>query len=220
MKIGVESAINRLGDRLADRTKNDRQSQLQRRNQVVDMFGVEFQRQGDAQTPAVFYISISPDMVYLERFEFKLIFSPFSMSVGSSGATGNTAVNIGNTNLSVSGTNITPNPHTHTNTAHNHSLSSGVSLFTSNVGNVTLKVEDIDITSYLAAQYNGQWINGEGVYPSAGLDNYDLLKVAGNMQDWRQATLLQPGYKKVEISGNAPFNVTLVNYLKYSHVNR
>lgn len=218
--LSIDSAIKRVAERVTDRTRNDRQSQQQRRNSFVDMFGYEFTRQGDAQTPAQFYVSVSGDMLYLERFQFKLIFSPFAMSVGNNGATGSTSVQINDTSLSTNGTTITPNPHSHTSPAHNHSLSPGITLFSSNVENVTVSIDGIDITSYLAAQYGGNWINGEGIYPNDTLDCYDILKVADDMQDWRQKVLTSSGYKNISISANVPFNVSLVNYIKFSQTNR
>ncbi|OJG67596.1 hypothetical protein RV09_GL002365 [Enterococcus moraviensis] len=209
-----------MAERIADRTSESRQGQLQRRNQVVDIYGMEFTRQGDTDHPATFYISVSPDLIYYERFEFKIIIQPFAMPVGSGGATGSTVVQVGETSLTVNPNTISPNPHKHTTEPHNHSLSAGISLFTSSVSDFEVWIEGIDVTPYLKAQYNGSWIEGEGVFPSKGLSNYDLLKAVGFMPTWQRGAILTPGYKKVELKGTGIFNATLVNYLKYSHVNR
>lgn len=187
---------------------------------MVDNYGMEFTRQGDATHPAVFYISISPDLIYYERFEFKLIIQPFVMPVAGNGATGSTTVQVNGTSLTNNQTTISPNPHTHTTQEHNHSLDAGVTLFTSTISNFEVWIEGIDITPYLKAQYSGSWIDGEGIFPDNGRTNYDLLKVAGFLPPWQQGTILTPGYKKIELKGNGVFNATLVNYLKYSHVNR
>lgn len=219
MKMSLDSAIQRLAERTTDRTRNDRQDQLQRRNQVVDLYGIEYTRQGDTNTPATFYISVSPDLVYYERFEFKIIVQPFAMPIGGNGATGSTTVQINNTSLTTNGSTITPNPHNHTSNPHNHSLDAGVTLFTSSFSNFQVFIEDINITTYLQMQFPN-WINGEGVYPTTGTENYDLLKAIGLMPSWQQGILLAPGYKKVEFRANGVYNATLVNYLKYSHVNR
>lgn len=222
MKLSVQSAINRIAERTSDRTRESEQTRNQRRNSFVDFYGYEFTRQGDANTPATFYISISADKLFLERFEFKLIFTPFSMSVGNGGATNTVSLTNSNTSLTTNGTTISPNPHTHTISPnpHNHTLSSGVTLFTSNPQNVTVWIEDINITAELRAQYAGNWINGEGVYPNTSLDNYDLLKVADSFTDWRQQVLVSSGLKKIEIRSDGIFNVSLLNYLKYSNTNR
>ncbi|MGL4695171.1 hypothetical protein [Enterococcus larvae] len=220
MRMTYDSALNKMAERIADRTEENRQSQLQRRNQVVDIYGMEFTRQGDSSHPATFYISVSPDLIYYERFEFKIIIQPFAMSIGGDGATSSASVVVNDTSLAVNNSSITPNPHRHTTEEHNHSLDAGVSLFSSSVTDFEIWVEGIDITPYLKAQYSGGWIDGEGIFPSSDLDNYDILEIAGQLLPWQKGVILQPGYKKVELKGNGLFNATLVNYLKYSHVNR
>lgn len=230
----LDGALSFLADRVEYNTRNTRQDQLQRRNQVVDIYGEEFTRQGDSQTPARFYVSISPDMVYLERFEFKLIVQPFSMSVGNNGATANTSLtastSVGNTSLSgsVSGTTatITPNPHSHTATTaitpnpHNHALTAGITLTQSTVSNFRVSMGGIDLTPYLQLQYPG-WITGEGIFPNGQTtDNYDLLTVAGLVPAWQRGIITSPGYKDITISANGVYSVSLALYLKYSHVNR
>lgn len=220
MRVTLQSALDRIGERTIDNSLDNSRVQLQRRTQMVDLYGIEFVRQGDANTPAVFRLPVTLDLIYYERFEFKLIFTPFSMPLANTGATSSVAVTINNTSLSTNGTTITPNPHNHTSPAHNHSVSPGISLIESNVNNVRVIMEDIDITADLAAQYGGDWINGSGVYPRDGSENYDLLKVFGNYDDWRYQVLSSPGLKRVEIYGNNPFNVVWQNYLKLTNVNR
>ena len=90
--------------------------------------------------------------------------------------------------------------------------------------NFGVKVEGIDITPYLAAQY-GNWINGEGVWPYLDIEkDYDLLEVASDLiAEGREADaekITKAGYKAVEITADGPFQVTLVLYLKYNHLNR
>lgn len=220
MRMTYDTALNKMAERIADRTIDSRQDQLQRRNQVVDIYGMEFTRQGDSSHPATFYISVSPDLIYYERFEFKIIIQPFAMPIGGSGATGVASVVVNDTSLTVNNSTITPNPHRHSTDPHNHSLDAGVSLFSSSVSDFEIWIEGIDITPYLKAQYEGAWINGEGVFPSADLKNYDILDIAGQLLPWQKGVILAPGYKKVELRGTGLFNATLVNYLKYSHVNR
>lgn len=220
MQMTYDSALNRMAERLSDRTVENKQEQFQRRNQVVDIYGMEFTRQGDTKHPAIFYLSVSPDLVYYERFEFKIIVQPFAMPIGGNGATGMTSVQVNESKLQMNQNMIQPNPHQHTTVAHNHSLDAGVSLFTSSVSNFEIWIEDINLTPYLKAQYDGQWIDGEGVFPEKGLKNYDILQIVGYLPSWQKGIILSSGYKKIELKGTGVFNVTLVNYLKYSHVNR
>ncbi|WP_321383205.1 hypothetical protein [uncultured Enterococcus sp.] len=221
MTMTYNSALNKMAERVADRTIENRQDQLQRRNQVVDMYGMEFTRQGDSEHPAAFYISVSPDIIYYERFEFKIIIQPFAMPIGGGGATGMATSQINGTNLSINQNNqIAPNPHSHTSAPHNHSLDAGITMFSSHVSDFEIWVAGYDITPYMKTFYNNEWVNGEGIFPTNGLRNYDLLKVSGIMPDWLKGTVLAPGYKKIELKGKGVFSATLVNYLKYSHVNR
>lgn len=244
MILTPEEALIRVSERAAENKKRIDHSLKQRRNQVVDMYGVEFTRQGAANAPAKFYISITPDLVYLERFEFKLIVSPFISSVGG----------IGGTSLSASGsggeygvvtpedlddilnsnncsaypddeggegggiTGITPNPHT-------HSLIPGITSIPALANDFRVKVEGIDVTPYLMAQYGGAWLDGEGVYPSLDIGkDYDILEVASDLIGEGRAAdadkLVRSGYKAIEITAGSPFSVTLVLYLKMSHLNR
>ena len=223
MILTPEEAFLRVAERTAENTRSISRSLRQRRNQVVDMYGVEFTRQGDANSPARFYISITPDLVYLERFEFKLIVHPFLSTVG--GGTGAATVAVDETSLSVSGSTITPNPHKHTTQSHTHTIVSGVTPVQVTATDFRVKIENIDVTPYLMAQYGGNWITGEGVFPSLDIGkDYDILEVASDLVgEGRNADadkLVSSGYKAIEISANGPFGVTLVLYLKMSHMNR
>ena len=168
-------------------------------------------------------------MIYELRFCFKLVIQPFAMSVGR-GGTDSATVQVKTPNLNISGTNITPNPHGHGTEAHNHTVLSGVTLIHTQADDFTLKVEGIDVTPYLMSQHDGEWIEGEGVYPTNRLegedDFYDLLEVATVMHN-ENATkreqakkLLAPGFKKVEIFSNAPFQATMYSYVKYNNMGR
>lgn len=236
MYVSANEAIGIVAERTLQNTIDIKQKNRQRRNQVVDIYGTEYTRQGDGNIPATFYISISPDMIYLERFEFKLIIQPFVTTV-SGNSTEPETVTVNNRNLTlntiatVSGQTlelhddvVTPNPHNHTTQPHSHSFASGVGLVHTASSNFNVTVEGINVTPYLMAQY-GEWISGEGVYPSLEIgQDYDLLEVGSDlMAEGREDLkniLLAPGYKPVSISSDSPFQVTLVLYLKYSHLNR
>lgn len=222
MIISPFEAIERVAARTSKNAKDIAQKNKQRRYSVVDIYGTEFTRLGDLNSPARFYISVSPDMVYYHRFEFKLIISPFTSTV--SGGTQPVTVAVDDTSLSISGGSISPNPHRHTTQSHTHNIVSGITQTPVTANNFRVIVEGIDITPYLAAQYN-DWINGEGVWPYLDIGkDYDLLEVAsdlmaeGRTDDAKK--LMKAGYKAVEISASGPFQVTLVLYLKYNHLNR
>lgn len=203
----IERAINKVAKAAAENKEGYERDRYQRRNQVTDLFGVEQSAQGDSDHPATFYVSVSPDLLYYERFEFKLIFSPFVMPIAGGGTS--------STSLTVSNDTITPNP-------HSHDLKPGISLFESKVSNVRVVLDDVDLTDALKKQFNGAWINGEGVYPSgdSATSNYDVLRACSDLWLWQTGVVLNTGYKKLQVYGDGVFNVKLVLYLKHSHVNR
>lgn len=217
----LEDSIAKIAEKVYDLIKYKDSSLTQRRNLVTDMYGVEYTRQASSGYPATFYISLTPDLVYLERFQFKLIIAPFQSTVGSVSVG---TLSVDSTALSMDGTSISPNPHSHT-VKGNLNISSGISESTPSASDFRVKIEGIDITPYLMAQYSNAWISGTGVYPDSTIGHdYDILEVASDLiGEGRQSdadTLVSPGYKKVEISGSTSFAVTLVLYLKLSHVNR
>jgi len=261
--ITFESAINRLAERVSDRTQESRNVRLQRRNQVVDMYGVEFTRQGDKDRPATFYISISPDLIYFERFEFKVIIEGFKVPIAMDGGIRPAEVTVRPESLEITPTNLTPstvgiavnnqnvtgvpsshshtltpqehshtisdhthaiieNPHDHDTIPHTHSIVAGISFFDIGAKNFRIFIEGIDMTPYFKVQFpNDPWLNDRGgVFPNTELDNYDVLEAVAYMDPDIRSKILKPGYKKVEIEGDGIFTATLVNYLKYSHVNR
>lgn len=170
MRVGIDRILSDMGSMIRDNTINHRQQQLQRRNGLVDMYGVPFYSEGDATHVAEIPISISKDLIFLERFEFKLNVKPFYMPLATNGATNSVVVGVNNTTLSTSNGNTTltatnnpdtnvvtinPNPHTHSSTitpsshshttnAHNHSVSPGVSLITSSFSDMRVILWDND----------------------------------------------------------------------------
>lgn len=250
--ITIDRAIDIIAERTYQNTLDINRKNLQRRHQVVDLYGVSYTAQGDATHPARIYLAISPDMEYLERFQFKLIVGSFISTIGTFSASG--GGNVGDTSLSVGSSisetlisgnryklgfdnpmSINPNP-------HNHSLGSLEIENTPGITPVPTISTDfrviffdpetdpnaengVDISGLLASQYGGAWISGEGTYPSLKIDeDYDILQVACELEgagysEYRKL-LTDPGRKGIEIISDAPFSVTLENYLKYSHMNR
>lgn len=227
MENVIVDSIKRIAERTVDNRRDISQKNKQRRIGFVDLYGEEYMRQGALDAPATFYISISPDLIYYERFEFKLIVEPFETAISSSGISPAT-VEVKNTTLTRRNGYVTQATHTHDTEPHTHSVVAGVTYTAPAQSGYRIFIADIDVTPYLMAQHDGAWIDGAGIYPDEKLgseeDVYDILQVASDMMAEGKETLvdalLKPGFKKVEITADAPFRCTLVNYLKYSHMNR
>lgn len=244
MILTLDQYLNRLAERTVDNTKQLRKQVQQRRNGMEDLYGIEFTHNGDASNPATFYISVPPDLVYYERFAFKFIIGAYESAVAGVGGGGD--MTIGDTSLTlnssytsnvISGTStltdsvtgsITPNPHTHSTSGGTGGLNYGIHRINTTSLNWRVRIHGVDITDYLIEQHDGDWINGEGIYPTNRItdqeDFYDILDVAcmldaeGRIAD--REKILAPEFKKIEILSDAPFSVTAFLYLKYDHTNR
>lgn len=71
--IDFERAINILAENVHDLKQKQRYNSVQRRNQTVDMYGYELTGHGTASKPATIGISVSQDMIYYNRYEFKIV---------------------------------------------------------------------------------------------------------------------------------------------------
>ena len=223
----IVSAVNRVGKRTYDQRRENRQSANQRRNTFVDIYGLDIQGQGDTGHPASFGISISPDLIYFERWEFKIAIRSFAIPV-SSGKVDATSIGVEVPSANT-GNAVPNNPHNHainarnatvTPNPHSHSLTPGIAFVQSTISDFEVWIEGVNITSALKAQHPGEWPSGEGVFPSGDLDKFDILKAIEHLHDWQKGVILTAGYKKVEFRAKGVFNGSFVNYLKYSAVNR
>lgn len=234
-EITYERYLNMLSERVVDNSRQLKRDVHQRRNGMEDLYGVCFTTNGDKNNPASFYVSLSPDYVYLERFAFKFVIKPFTSSVA--GASGG-SLTIHDTllmadanqdpitgNISVG---IAPNPHSHTISGSVGGIDYGVTQTDTTSTNWHVRIAGIDITEYLIAQHNGEWINGQGVYPNNSLatieDFYDILEVCDVLTDEgridERELILASTFKKVEVISDAPFGLDAYLYLKYPHSNR
>lgn len=221
-----ESFLNRLAEKTYDNTKQLRRGVQQRRNGMEDLYGVMFSADGDAENPATFYISLSPDYVYLQRFAFKFVIKPFATTI--KGGTSSAVVDVKPTSLGVSGSSITPNPHEHDTEPHTHNIISGKAFVPTTSTYWRVRIAGIDITPYLIEQHGGDWIDGEGIFPNGELVSkngfYDILDVASMMEangeSAKADSILKAEFKKVEIVSDAPFAVDAYLYTKYSNLNR
>ena len=220
----IDEILNRISERTVDNTRELRKTRYQRRTEFTDLYGIPFSEYGDANNPATFYISISPDMIYHLRLQFRLHIKPFVTTV--SGGTDSANVTVNNRSLSVSEGSVSPNPHNHTTESHSHNLISGISIEHTTADDFRIYIDGINITAYLVEQQDGAWIDGEGTYPQNQDLNedesfYDLMDVACLMyaegETENAEKLLEPGWKEVKITSSSPFGVTFYLYGKYSH---
>ena len=233
--MSLDEVLNRLAERTSDNTRQLRKQVQQRRNGMEDLYGTVFSADGDDQNPATFYISLSPDLVYLERFAFKFVIKPFATTV--KGGTSSAVVYVDNTELLVNNNTVTgdphnhiiaPNPHTHATQPHTHNMVSGKSFIDTTSDYWRVYIDGVNITPYLIEQHGGQWIHGEGIFPNGDLVSqggfYDILDVASMMiadnKESQAQQILEPRFKRVQIYSDAPFSVDAYLYLKYSAVNR
>lgn len=238
MRMTIDDAILRIAERTTENRQELKRTRFQRRTEFTDLYGVPFTAQGDANTPATFYISVSPDLVYFLRFQFKLIIQPFRSSVSgassSGGTIGGTELDINpyieaGTSTAVIGTDgVEDNPHTHSSSGGTGGVNYGVKTINTSSEDFAISIDGIDITDFLIEQQNGDWIYGEGIYPTNNVegkeDFYDVLDVASLLYNSGEKDvseqLLEPGFKKLEISSDAPFGATLYLYCKYTTMGR
>ena len=181
-----------ISERVVDNSRQLKKSVHQRRNGMEDLYGVCFSAHAtelkDGRYTARFYISLSPDYIYLHRFAFKFVIMP-SITEGEDPSEGR-----------------------------------DWKMF---IGQRADK-SYVEITDYLKEQQDGEWIDGEGVYPSNALDEledfYDVLDVVSTMiaegNDDDANIIIKPNFKPVVISSKKPFSVDAYLYLKYANVNR
>lgn len=239
--ITIEQYMNMIAEKTYDNSRQLKKDVHQRRNGMEDLYGVCFSANGDATHPATFYISLSPDYVYLERFAFKFVIKPYTSSVAgvsisdltigdtelTVGGSGDYIIN-GTSTLAGSAEGVSPNPHTHSAESGSSGLNYGIKNIDTTSTNWHVLIDGVDITAYLIAQHDGAWINGEGVYPNNQLDDledfYDILEVCDVLTDEgkiaQREKILASIFKKVEIVSDAPFGVDAYLYLKYPHANR
>lgn len=79
--VTINEYLNMLSERVIDNSQQLKRSVHQRRNGMEDLYGVCFSAHAtdpnkDGRYEAKFYISLSPDYVYLHRFAFKFVIMP------------------------------------------------------------------------------------------------------------------------------------------------
>ena len=241
-----EQYLNMLSERVVENSQKLKRGNQQRRNGMEDLYGVCFSANGDRDHPAKFYISISPDFVYLQRFAFKFVIKPYVSSVAGAGSgqmtIGETSlssgdvesyVRSGTSTLYEDGADITPNPHTHSAQGEISGLDYGVKEISTTSTFWEIEIAGVPITDYLKAQQDIDpdeplFNRGMGVYPNNRLtdveDFYDILEVCDALTDLEETEdrekILKPNFKEITIRSDAPFGIDAYLYLKYSNTNR
>lgn len=146
--------MNMLSERIVDNSKQLKQSVHQRRNGMEDLYGVCFSAhatEADKDTgryEAKFYISLSPDYVYLHRFAFKFVIMP-SIIEGEEPSEGR------DWRVEIAGVNITPYLKEQQDIDPNDPLFSGEGVYPNNKVEHTEDFYDIlDVASVMIAEGN------------------------------------------------------------------
>lgn len=213
----IDQALNVLAERTYENKRDLDRKNLQRRNDVVDIYG---ERQYvNSVDDAFFYVSLSKDMVYLERFQFKLVFEGLTipLDVEASGITTDV-------DLTTNGSIITPNPHNHAVIYNMGKVTTAALPQNFSVTGVYISNKSgnyVDVTAAMDLQYGSSlWrtIEENKVYPGEDLDNsFDVIQMAC---DLGEDEIISSGLRKIRVTTSGPCNITLLNYLKYSHLNR
>lgn len=216
VKDPLQKTLDILAERTVSHTKNIKEKDRQRRNSVIDLYGIEVYREAkliNGKYEAVFPLAISRDLTYYLRLQFKVLIetssaNEFSIYVRSS-------VNTGEKDEE---------------------------------GDWIYRKRDIDITPYLMAEQDGDWIDGENrdstgdnrFWPNDELpDNepsneppntYDLMSVVSMMEAEKRQGSETKGYeaeaiervemKKIVIKANAAYKAAVQFYPKYGDLNR
>lgn len=199
-KTTLQGAINLLAERTHDNKKNLSEKDKQRRNQVVDLYGVDLSRNSKPSSlggeETIFYVSVSSDLVYYERFQFKIYIEDSQANTFSLYCRANVETEDGE--FEPQNINLTP-----------------------------YLVEQQDGEWINGDNGGNAWPNNSDVVdenadepPNA----YDILDVASVLyaegKDNIADAILRPGFKKFILKGNGSFFGAMILYLKYSHLNR
>ena len=197
--ITLDQYLNSIAEKTLDNSRQLKRDVHQRRNGMEDLYGVCFSAHAtepkSGRYTARFYISLSPDYVYLHRFAFKFVIMP-SITEGEDPSEGRDwRVTIGT--KKVNGVyvpvDITDYLKEQQDIPPEDPLFEGEGVYPSN------KLDDRE-------------------------DFYDILDVVSVMyaegEDDSAEAIIKPIFKPVEISSVKPFSVDAYLYLKYSNTNR
>lgn len=196
-RMTYERALGIVAERTHDNRKDIRQKNLQRRNPVTDLYGIPHYSRGSADDPALFYISVSKDYTYYNRFQFKLAIRCKS--------------NVSNFHISIEGYDITDYLMEQQGIQEGEQLIEGQGLYPINEHDDD-PTEDESIDDYYDLLDVSQVMMAEY---EAETDEDKKHKI-----DVKRRRLMMPGFKEVQISADGDFEATLYLYLKYANINR
>lgn len=195
-QITYEQYMNMLSEKVVDNSQQLKKSVHQRRNGMEDLYGVCFTAHAtelkDGVYKARFYISLSPDYVYLHRFAFKFVIMP-SIVEDEDPSEGR------DWKVLIAGKDITAYLKEQQDIDPTAPLFSGEGVYPSN--GLTDSIENfydiLDVISVMIAEGQDPDDTDDAVYH-----------------------LLKPSFKPVDITSAKPFSVDAYLYLKYSNCNR
>ena len=194
--ITLDQYLNSIAEKTLDNSRQLKRDVHQRRNGMEDLYGVCFSAHAtepkSGRYTARFYISLSPDYVYLHRFAFKFVIMP-SITEGEDPSAGR------DWRVEIGGQDITDYLKEQQDIDPSDPLFEGEGIYPSN--GLTDTVENfydiLDVISVMIAEGQDPDDSESAVYQ-----------------------LLKPNFKPVEISSVKPFSVDAYFYAKYSVVNR
>ena len=197
--VTLDQYLNSLAEKTLDNSRQLKRDIHQRRNGMEDLYGVCFSAHAtepkSGRYTARFYISLSPDYVYLHRFAFKFVIMP-SITEGEDPSEGRDwRVTIGT--KKVNGVYVPVD-----------------------VTDYLKEQQDIPPEDPL---FEGEGVYPSNQLDDRE-DFYDILDVVSVMyaegEDDSAEAIIKPIFKPVEISSVKPFSLDAYLYLKYSNCNR
>lgn len=194
--VTIEEYMNKVAEKTIDNSQQLKRGVHQRRNGMEDLYGVCFsahatEANDQGRYEAKFYVSLSPDYVYIHRFAFKFVIMPSIVQDEDPSEGRDWKVYIGKRD--------------------DNSL----------VDITAYLEEQQGITPLFSGEgiypKNDELIDSiENFYDI--LDVVSVMYAEGNNAD--ADTIIEPKFKPVVISSKKPFSVDAYLYLKYSNTNR
>lgn len=193
-RMTYEKALGIVAERTYDNRKDIRQKNVQRRNSFVDLYGIPHYAKSDEDNKATFYVSISQDYIYLNRFQFRL-----SML----------KVKGGDFKVYIDGMEITD----YLKEQQGGDWIEDEGLYPLDLtDDDPSTVDNDDEYSYYDILDVAQVIQAEADTKTDEDEKEELEK--------KRRNLLRAGFKKIEITSSGSFEVTMYLYLKLSNMNR
>lgn len=201
-RMSFERALGIVAERTYYNKMDIRQKNVQRRNAPEDLYGVPYYARSGDDNSASFYISVSNDKIYYNRFQFRL-------AVHEAGE-GDFKIYIHGKKGKVY--NITD----YLKEQHGNDWIEGEGLYPKNLNYndpETADLDEGDVFDFYDLLDVAQMIQAE----ADTLDDGDTRK--DELLDERE-DIMDSGWKQIEITSDSPFEVTMFLYVKYNQLNR